>query len=158
MKPFVSAVLLGGAVLTSALITGCTGGTAASKPAAPSSRAAEEPAATVPGGCPVGSSLPLPEDFPATLPVPEGTQVIAVEHRTGGRLVVSTVVRGGFKAALSFMRQRLPKAGYTLTDGEVEEDDAESYFSSATVKGRWTLRTVPGCPGGVYLTYLTSSK
>jgi hypothetical protein len=39
----------------------------------------------------------------------------------------------------------------------VEKDDAESNFSSTTVRGRWTLRKMPDCEGGVYLTYLTSA-
>jgi hypothetical protein len=80
-----------------------------------------------------------------------------VEHRTGDRLIVATVVRDGFDAALTFLHKQFPKAGYVLEEGEVEKDDAESNFSSPTVKGRWTLRKMPDCEGGVYLTYLTSA-
>lgn len=156
MKPFVSAVVLAGAVLTMAAVTGCAADTAEAEPSAASPHA-EEDAGVAPGGCPTGSSPPLPKDFPGDLPVPEGAVVTSVEHRTGDRLVVATVVRGGFRAALTFMRQRLPEAGYALKEGEVEKDDAESNFSSPTVEGRWTLRKVPDCEGGVYLTYLTSA-
>ncbi|MFF3565423.1 hypothetical protein ACFYXS_35835 [Streptomyces sp. NPDC002574] len=101
--------------------------------------------------------MPLPKDFPENLPVPDGAVVTSVEHRTGGRLVVATVVRGGFDSTLAFLHKRLPKAGYILMEGEVEEDDAESNFSSTSVRGRWTLRKMSDCEGGVYLTYLTSA-
>ncbi|AOR36085.1 hypothetical protein BFF78_38050 [Streptomyces fodineus] len=89
--------------------------------------------------------------------MPDGAVVTSVEHRTGNRLVVVTVVRGGFDSALSFLHKQLPKAGYALKEGEVEQDDAESNFSSATVNGRWTLQKTPDCKGGVCLTYLTSA-
>ncbi|MFD8389146.1 hypothetical protein ACFV2N_08025 [Streptomyces sp. NPDC059680] len=92
-----------------------------------------------------------------TLPVPDGAVVTSVEHRTGNRLVVVAVVRGGFDSALSFLHKQLPKAGYALKEGEVEQDDAESNFSSATVNGRWTLQKMPDCEGGLCLTYLTSA-
>jgi hypothetical protein len=152
VKPFPPAAALAGCVLALTAVTGCS---AASGPAGrPAVKAASAPA---PGGCPTAASLPLPKDFPAGLPVPEGAVVTSVEHRTGDRLVVSTVVRGGFHSALTFLQKHLPQAGYALKEGEVEEDDAESNFSSRTVEGRWTLRTMPDCAGGVYLTYLTSA-
>ncbi|MFJ8358006.1 hypothetical protein [Streptomyces sp. NPDC093984] len=152
MKPFPPAAALAGCVLALAAVTGCS---AASEPS--ERPAVEATAAPAPGGCPTAASLPLPKDFPADLPVPEGAVVTSVEHRTGDRLVVSTVVRGGFDSALTFLQKQLPKAGYALKEGEVEEDDAESNFSSRSVEGRWTLRTMPDCAGGVYLTYLTSA-
>ncbi|MFF4211627.1 hypothetical protein ACFYZE_20165 [Streptomyces sp. NPDC001796] len=152
MKPFPPATALAGCVLVLAAVTGCSAASEQSE-----RPAVEAAAAPAPGGCPTAASLPLPKDFPADLPVPEGAVVTSVEHRAGDRLVVSTVVRGGFDSALTFLQKQLPKAGYRLKEGEVEEDDAESNFSSRTVEGRWTLRTVPDCAGGVYLTYLTSA-
>jgi hypothetical protein len=157
VKPLASAVLFTGAVLTGVFVTGCAHGTPATKPPAVPSHGSIA-AETTRGGCPSSASLPLPEEFPATLPVPEGATITSVERRSGNRLIVNSVVHGGFPAVLSFMQHRLPKAGYAPSQGEVEKDDAESNFSSATVVGRWALRTVPGCPGGVYLTYLTSPK
>ncbi|WP_433449011.1 hypothetical protein ACQPXS_10410 [Streptomyces sp. CA-142005] len=153
MKPFTPAAVLVGAFLGLAAVTGCS---PAPRNAGPV-RATPFTAASAPGGCPTAASLPLPKDFPADLPVPEGAVVTSVEHRTGGRLIVATVVRSGFDATLAFLHKQLPEAGYTLKDGEVEKDDAESDFSSATVRGRWTLRKTPDCEGGVYVTYLTSA-
>ncbi|MFE2490175.1 hypothetical protein ACFXGR_44490 [Streptomyces mirabilis] len=164
MKPSPSTAVLAGAVLSLAAVTGCS---AANKHAEPpgATYAAEQttdpPAGNAvgatPGGCPTAASLPLPKDFPENLPVPDGAVVTSVEHRTGGRLVVATVVRGGFDTNLAFLHKRLPKAGYIPKEGEVEKDDAESNFASTSVRGRWTLRKMSHCDGGVYLTYLTSA-
>ncbi|MFI6357140.1 hypothetical protein ACIBJF_31850 [Streptomyces sp. NPDC050743] len=153
MKPFTPAAVLVGAFIGLAAVTGCS---PAPRNAGPL-RATPFTAASAPGGCPTAASLPLPKGFPADLPVPEGAVVTSVEHRTGGRLIVATVVRSSFDATLAFLRKQLPKAGYTLKNGEVEKDDAESDFSSTTVLGRWTLRKMPDCEGGVYVTYLTSA-
>ncbi|MDF3300659.1 hypothetical protein [Streptomyces tropicalis] len=165
MKPSPSAAVLAGAVLGLAAVTGCSAADKHAKPPGAATYAAEQAtdqptgsaAGAAPGGCPTAASLPLPKDFPESLPVPDGAVVTSVEHRTGGRLVVATVVRGGFDTTLAFLHKRLPTAGYTPEQGEVEEDDAESNFSSTTVRGRWTLRKMPHCEGGVYLTYLTSA-
>ncbi|MEU2930604.1 hypothetical protein ABZ636_37105 [Streptomyces sp. NPDC007251] len=161
MRPSSSAAVLAGAVLSLAAVTGCSAANKhAEHPAATpyaTKRATDPPAGAAPDGCPTAASLPLPKDFPENLPVPDGTVVTSVEHRTGGRLVVATVVRGGFDTTLAFLHTQLPKAGYTPEEGEVEEDDAESNFFSTTVRGRWALRKMPDCKAGVYLTYLTAA-
>jgi hypothetical protein len=150
--------VLAGAVLALAAVAGCSAPVKNAGPLAATPPATATPSApATPGGCPTAASLPLPKDFPANLPVPHGAVVTSVEHRTGGRLIVATVVRDGFDATLTFLQKQLPKAGYVLKEGEVEEDDAESNFASRTVDGRWTLRKMPGCEEGVYLTYLTSA-
>lgn len=148
--------MLTGAAVT-ALVVARGGGHAAGAGPEPSAAASPRAAAAA-GGCPTGASLPLPADFPAALPLPDGAFVTSVARRSGGRLIVSTMVRGGFPAALSFVRDRLPEAGYTPADGEVGTYAAEADFHSPAVEGRWRLRTVPGCPGGVCLTYVTAPK
>ncbi|MFF1767564.1 hypothetical protein [Streptomyces sp. NPDC058249] len=157
MKLLPPAAVLIGAALSLAAVTGCSATTKHAEPSVATLYAAGKTAGTAHGGCPTDASLPLPKDFPANLPVPDGAVVTSVQHRTGDRLVVTTVVRGRFAAALAFLQKKLPKAGYALKEGEVEEDDAESNFSSATVEGRWTLRKSADCEGGIYLTYLTSA-
>ncbi|MEU0965034.1 hypothetical protein ABZ357_06150 [Streptomyces sp. NPDC005917] len=166
MKPSPPAAVpvLVAAVLSLAAVTGCSAANKHAEPRVATSateQATDPPAGNAAGaasgGCPTAASLPLPNDFPENLPVPDGAVVTSVEHRTGGRLVVATVVRGGFDTTLAFLHKRLPKAGYIPEEGEVEKDDAESNFSSTSVRGRWTLREMPDCEGGVYLTYLTSA-
>ena len=150
MKSWPLAAVLSGAVLGLAAVTGC------SAPARNAGPSAATPVVTTPGGCPTAASLPMPKEFPANLPVPDGALVTSMERRSGERLVVAMVVRSGFDRTLAFLQKQLPEAGYTLREGEVEEDDAESNFASATFDGRWTLRKMPDCGGGVYLTYLTA--
>ncbi|MFF4805521.1 hypothetical protein ACFY1U_45275 [Streptomyces sp. NPDC001351] len=150
MKSWPLAAVLAAAVLGLPAVTGCSAPTRNAKPLAAT------PIVTTPGGCPTAASLPLPKEFPADLPVPDGALVTSVERRSGERLVVATVVTSGFDRTLAFLQKQLPEAGYTLQEGEVEEDDAESNFSSPTFDGRWTLRKMPDCGGGVYLTYLTA--
>lgn len=150
MKSWPLAAVLPGAVLGLAVVTGCSAPTRNAGPLAAA------PIVSTPGGCPSGASLRMPKDFPADLPVPHGALVTSMERRSGERLVVAMVVRSGFDRTLAFLQKQLPEAGYTLREGEVEEDDAESNFSSATFDGRWTLRKMPDCGGGVYLTYLTA--
>src|SRR5581483_8439783 len=104
MRPSSSAAVLAAAVLGLAAVTGCSAASKHAEHPGPTpyaaQRATDPPAknaaGAVPDGCPTAASLPLPEDFPANLPVPDGAVVTSVEHRTGGRLVVATVVRGGF--------------------------------------------------------------
>ncbi|MEV6948147.1 hypothetical protein AB0N07_40735 [Streptomyces sp. NPDC051172] len=150
MKSWPLAAVLAGAVLGLAAVTGC------SAPAKKAGPLAATPTVTAPGSCPTAASPPMPKDFPANLPVPDGAFVTSTEHRSGERLVVAMAVRSGFDRTLAFLQKQLPEAGYTLQEGEVEQDDAESNFSSATIDGRWTLREMPDCGGGVYLTYLTA--
>ncbi|MCF3132116.1 hypothetical protein [Streptomyces olivochromogenes] len=165
MKPSPSAAVLAGAVLGLTTVTGCSAANKhAERPGTTPytvEQATDPPAGNAagaaPDGCPTAASFPLPKDFPRSLPVPDGTVVTSVEHRTGDRLIVATVVRGGFDTTLAFLHKQLPKAGYIPEGGEVEEADAESNFSSATVRGRWTLRKMSDCEGGMYLTYLTSA-
>lgn len=147
-------------VLAGAALAGCAGrpgDTTAAGPPAPAA-ASGDPRLGTPTGCPTGAGVPLPEAFPRALPLPEDATVTAVDHRSGHRLVVTTVTHHGFKAALTYLQRQLPKAGFALKEGEVEENDAESDFASDHVRGRWTLRAVPGCKGAVTLTYLTAPK
>ncbi|MCM2577214.1 lipoprotein [Streptomyces meridianus] len=161
MKRIVPALLLAGAAL---VLTGCAGGAGqATGPDAHRTRAAGkggEGSGTeaVPAGCPSGPGRSLPDAFPQDLPVPDDAVVTGVESRSDHRLVVDAVTRGGFADTLSFLQKRLPKAGYRLAEGEVEEHDAESDFSSAQVRGRWAIREMPDCENGVFLTYLTAPR
>lgn len=151
MKPWpLAAAVLAGALLGPAAVTGCSAPTRNAGPLAAT------PSDTASAACPTAASLRLPKDFPANLPIPDGALVTSVERRSGERLVVATVVMSSFDRTLAFLQKQLPEAGYTLKEGEVEEDDAESNFSSAAFDGRWTLRKMPDCGGGAYLTYLTA--
>jgi hypothetical protein len=87
-----------------------------------------------------------PEGFPRSLPLPTSFVVTGGEPRSGGRLVLDGVASDDFETTLHFLQRELPKAGYRLTEGEVEEHDAESNFSGHGLRGRWAIRVADGCP------------
>jgi hypothetical protein len=89
------------------------------------------------------TAVELPSDFPA--PLPEGTVVVAVEHRSDDRTVVTGVVPAAEPDVLEELQQAYPDAGLTLTEGETEERDAESNFEGDGLVGRWGIREVDGC-------------
>jgi hypothetical protein len=71
--------------------------------------------------------------------------VTAGQDRGSSGLVVSGVTDQGFHETLQALQRQLPAAGYRLSAGEVEADDAESDFASSTYQGRWAIRELPGC-------------
>lgn len=85
----------------------------------------------------------LPEGFRA--PLPDGTVVVAVQHRDHGRTVVTGVVPAAEKDVLAGLQKAYPAAGLSLTDGETEAHDAESNFSGTGLTGRWGIRVLENC-------------
>ena len=92
------------------------------------------------------SEVDLPANFPA--PLPEGTVVVAVQERSGGRTVVTGSVPGTEADVLAALQAAYPAAGLRLTEGETEERDAESNFVGDEVVGRWGIREIPQCSPG----------
>jgi hypothetical protein len=89
------------------------------------------------------TQVDLPADFPA--PLPEGTVVVAVQERDGGRTVVTGSVPRAEADVLAALQAAYPAAGLRLTDGETEERDAESNFVGDDVVGRWGVRELSDC-------------
>jgi hypothetical protein len=89
------------------------------------------------------TAVDLPADFPA--PLPEGSVVVAVQERDGGRTVVTAVVPEAEPDVLADLQAAYPEAGLTLTEGETEERDAESNFTGDDVTGRWGIRELTDC-------------
>jgi hypothetical protein len=144
--------LLGAALLAGGLLTGCGsdgGSTAADAQSTAGNTAAESSGGERAGtpatvDCPPdATAVDAPADFAP--PLPEGTVVVHVEQRSGGRTVVTGVVPSAEKDVLAELQKAYPAAGLKLTEGESEEDDAESNFEGDQVVGRWGIRVIPGC-------------
>lgn len=87
----------------------------------------------------------LPASFPAQAGLPEGYLVTGVESRSAGRTVVTAVSPKPFKQTLAEMQRAYSTRGWTPSEGEVEERDAESNFDGNGLRGRWAIRELPDC-------------
>jgi uncharacterized lipoprotein len=144
------------AVLAAAALAGCSGerdeGKAAEKQlrasGAPTPMCADE--VTTPGR--------VPSSFPADFPLPDGAVVYGSEQRSGGRTIVYAVVDRDVKTVLKQLQDGTAAAGFDLTEGEVEERDAESNWSGNGYTGRWAIREVAGCTGQTSVTVLAAKS
>jgi hypothetical protein len=104
----------------------------------------------------VKDAATVPAAFPADFPLPDGAVVYGAERRSGGRTIVYAVVDRDVKAVLQQLQDGMKGAGFTLTEGEVEERDAESNWTGNGYTGRWAIREVAGCPEQTSVTVLAA--
>ena len=91
-------------------------------------------------------AVDLPASFPAEATVPEGYVVTGTEARSAGRTIVTAVSPKPFKETLAEMQKAYSSRGWSPSEGEVEERDAESNFDGNGLRGRWAIRQIPDCP------------
>ncbi|MEW1955256.1 hypothetical protein [Terrabacter sp. NPDC080008] len=96
----------------------------------------------------------LPSSFPTAAGVPDGFIVTGVEARSGNRTVVTAVSPKPFRATLADMQKAYSSRGWTPSEGEVEERDAESNFAGNGLRGRWAIREMPDCTGNTSVSLL----
>jgi hypothetical protein len=96
----------------------------------------------------------LPSSFPSSWPLPPSTVVTAVEERDGG-VIVSAVSGTAFEEVLTFMNGDVTDAGFAVSSGETEEDDAEADWAGNGFHGRWAIRE-SACPGETTLQILST--
>jgi hypothetical protein len=160
-------------IACAALILLAACGSQAAPATNPTSTTVEAPAATTlpptsveePTGVQANTGLPacagadttiaLPEGFPSGFPLPPGTVITSKEERSGGRLIINTVVPAlDVKGVAEFFEQALPKAGFQITEGESEPGEAEANYEGNGYQGRWKVNTIAGCTGAVTLQVL----
>lgn len=155
-------VTLAAALVAAAALAGCggsseTGGTDADKK--PEKRLTASSAPT-----PVcveqakGATKEIPAGFPREFPLPDGAVVYATQERSGGRKIVYAVVEADVKDVLHQLQADLPEAGFRLTEGEVEDRDAESDWTGNGYTGRWAIREVAECPDQTSVTVLAAAS
>ena len=98
----------------------------------------------------------VPAAFPADFPLPDRAVVYGSERRSGGRTIVYAVVDSDVKVVLKQLQDAMRGAGFTQTEGEVEERDAESNWTGNGYTGRWAIREVAGCPEQTSVTVLAA--
>ncbi len=101
-----------------------------------------------PGACATDAkAVSLPPAYPSRAALPGGYPVTKVETRSGDRIVITAVSPKAFPATLADMQRTFSTNGWTLSEGEVEKDDAESNFEGNGFRGRWAIRAIEQCPG-----------
>lgn len=96
----------------------------------------------------------LPTSFPTAAALPGAFVVTGVEARSGGRTVVTAVSPEPFAQTLAAMRKAYTSRGWSASEGEVEQRDAESNFAGNGLRGRWAIREVPDCTGNTSVSLL----
>ena len=143
------------ALLAAATLAGCGGGESDEDKAAEKQlRASGAPTPVCAGQ--VTDPATVPTAFPADFPLPEGAVVYDSERRSGGRSIVYAVVDRDVKAVLKQLQDAMMAAGFTLTEGEVEERDAESNWTGNGYTGRWAIREIAGCTEQTSVTVLAA--
>lgn len=130
------------AVLTLLLASGCGGG----HPDADATAAPVVVTPAAPYPCTAATGLSLPAGWPGQVPLPAGLVVTRTEHRSGDRLIAYGRAPGDFHAVVDFFNARLPTAGFTQKNGEIDPHDAESDFTGTRFSGRWTTGSSADCP------------
>ncbi len=90
---------------------------------------------------------PYPAPFPQTWSFPPGTVVYSVEERDGAGTIVTGVSTADFDDVLTYLNTDAVEAGFAITEGETEENDAEANWRSEDFSGRWSIRRSAECPG-----------
>ena len=147
-------LLVAFALTASVALTGCGGGESDAE------KLAEKQLANSGAPTPVcveqAGEASVPASFPTQFPLPEGSKVYASEERSGGRTIVYAVVDRDVKAVLKQLQTDVPAAGFKLTEGEVEERDAESNWTGNGYTGRWAIREVASCTSQTSVTVLSA--
>jgi hypothetical protein len=128
------------------MLAGCGGGGSGS-----STKTVETTALGAPPCAGAGPAVELPVGWPKTFPLQPGT-IVTSSRREASGAVIDAVVAHGLKDAKQFISRELPKAGFALSGGEAEANEAETDFTGHGVTGRLKVRAIEGCAGAVTLT------
>lgn len=87
----------------------------------------------------------FPDGYPQDFPMPTGTVVYHVEDRGQDGVIATGVTATPFDAVLDAMNDA-EQAGFTVTTGETEENDAEASWTGNGYLGRWAIKRSARCP------------
>jgi hypothetical protein len=138
--------LLPAVAVAALLVAGCSeadGEAPAGDPDSGEHAEAADTSTCVADATPVGST---PDGYPADFPMPDGTVVFAVEDRGEDGVIATGVTRSPFEDVLAAMNAA-EKAGFRVTSGETEDDDAEANWTGNGYVGRWAIKKSATCPG-----------
>ena len=137
-------------LLVAGLAAGCTGSATGADPspaAAAEVQGAQAPVPSLPACAGAGPAVPIPAEFPATFPLPDGSVVVGADTPAGGGTRITVLVPLEVDELGIYLERALPAAGLAIGGGEAEADELESKFSGAGVAGQLKARELSGCPG-----------
>jgi hypothetical protein len=86
----------------------------------------------------------FPDGYPQNFPMPQGTVVFHVEDRGKDGVIATGITATPFDDVLKAMNDAT-RAGFTVTSGETEEDDAEANWTGHGYLGRWAIKKSASC-------------
>jgi hypothetical protein len=95
-----------------------------------------------------------PDGYPTDFPLPSGTVVFRVEDRGEDGVIATGVTATPFDHVLAAMNAA-KQAGFRVTSGETEEDDAEANWTGNGFTGRWAIKKSAACPGETVIQLLS---
>jgi len=96
----------------------------------------------------------FPDGYPQDFPMPKGTVVFHVEDRGEDGVIATGVTTTAFDDVLKEMNEA-KSAGFTVTSGETEEDDAEANWTGNGFVGRWAIKKSATCSGETVIQLLS---
>lgn len=98
-----------------------------------------------------------PDGYPSDFPLPRGTVVFTVEDRGEDGIIATGVTATPFDEVLGAMNAA-NRAGFEVTSGETEEDDAEANWTGNGLNGRWAIKKSATCPGETVIQLLSKKS
>lgn len=98
----------------------------------------------------------MPHGYPTSFPLPAGTVVFNVEDRGDDGVIATGVTATRFDDVLAAMNAT-QDAGFDITGGETEEDDAEANWTGNGYVGRWTIKRSRSCPAETVIQLLSKA-
>jgi hypothetical protein len=86
----------------------------------------------------------FPDGYPKDFPMPTGTVVYHVEDRGQDGVIATGVTATPFDDVLKALNNA-KQAGFAVTSGETEENDAEANWTGNGYLGRWVIKKSATC-------------
>jgi hypothetical protein len=130
------------AVLATALVAGCSGGSA------PAAGPSTPPTLFTPSPCPTptAATKPVwPKTMPADIPKPTYATVQQTTRTPDGVAVTRYVTPTSLRESVLFIVSAYPKAGYVLGRGDAESTEADAPFVHGDVRGVTRISMLAQC-------------
>ena len=103
---------------------------------------------TLPPCAPDGETVvPLPTNFPSTLPLPNGFRLFKTETLPGyaDSIQLTGYAPVTLRGSYTYLRDALTRASYSVTFGEAEPNEIEMQFKSEQWQGAYRVNTLGTC-------------